>query len=226
MINTQNINIKISYRSKFEKLLTDANRQAIDRGFKKFIFMNPHDATMLLWEMTYKGVDSSSEVLGKLGIQIGEDFPSANLLQLRNELRYQYERRYEDFMSDENLPAECQAAFFILYGRTDIITTTVVYEHCQRLRTEDEVSRTLFLLKDEKENCYNGGIRSLGFSQAETNYLKPYHEQIFELFKACCDYLQQQDEMLMQCCHLVAQDEENGVEPRDEVLYAEFCGGK
>lgn len=191
MITTQNI--KFSFRSKFEKLLTDGNRQSVNSLFQQFCNMNSYYATEILWKMTYNGVEPSFDVYRELGIK-EEALPSVKLSTLRNELRYQYEKLHHDFMN-VYVPDECKEAFNTLAGRSDTITAAVVYEHCQRAYIECEVKRILFLLQSEEERNYYGGIRSLIFSRDEANYLKPFHVQIFNLFKAYCDYMQQTDDL-------------------------------
>lgn len=186
------INTKFTFRSKFEKLLNDANRPIITAAFEKFFKLRPDSARDLLWRLTFNA-DIASAALIELGLNT-EIIPFEKISVLRNELRYQYNELVHPNFLGVSAPNECQEAFVVLKNQTDDIVANVVYEHCQSrvYVEEDMINRLFFLLKSDKENHYYGGIRSLFFSYEEADYLKPFHVQIHDVLNALHEHYKNQ----------------------------------
>lgn len=188
---TENTNItNFNFRSKFEKVLSDENRQVITAAFEKFCKMVPYTARKVLWKLTYN--EDASVALDELGLN-SEIISSENVSIFRNELRSQYEKLNANFLAVD-LPEKCKEAFTALKKRTDSIVAYIVYAYCQeRLHIKDGMDRVLFLLKSEDENNFFGGIRSLRFNKEESAYLKQFHNEIHDLLKALYDFKLQED---------------------------------
>ena len=185
MTNIMDINIK--FRTKFEKLIqNDDDRLVLLAAFNRFCSLDPTHACNFLWRLTYNSEDdlSISVNLTNLGLNL-EIIPLEKISALRNELRYQYEQQYPTFLKVK-VEERCKEAFDTLSQKTDPIVATVVYEHCVSCQYMDAESmdRTLWLLNNDQENNFFGGIRSLFFGKDEANYLKPFHLQIHNLLNA------------------------------------------
>ena len=192
------------FRSKFEKVVTDANREALMSAFQQFCKFTPDNAIKQLWRMGYtskayntaleNGAEAIealkpyiTETLSVLGLN-DEQFPLESMDLLRNELRFQYEQKVPNFLEAKMDDAACETAYEMLKNQTDSIIANVVYNHCIERIYITGVERVLFLLNSDEEKNSFGGIRSLHFSKVESNYLKPFHKQIHELLKAMYDH--------------------------------------
>lgn len=196
MTNTMNIDFK--FRTKFEKLIrNDEHRQALIFAFNNFCSYTPLEAINYLWKLTYYSGDIHFNELDETAISIllldlYLDFSvvsPSEILNLRNELRYQYELLNPNFLKVE-MDEQSEKAFTELANKSDIITATIVYEHCISFQciTDEDMSRILFLLNNSNENNFFGGIRSLYFTKREAIYLKPFHTQIHDLLEAVYEF--------------------------------------
>lgn len=192
-VNANNTSISsIQFRSKFKNLVTDENRQIITSVFEDFCQLDPttDEARDILWGLTYS-YSSSCAILKRFGLdckECNEFLDSENILKLRDELRHQYERINKGYLLSD-VSQECLSEFNEFVKKADIITASVVYEHCLYHLSLDDVVRTLFLLKSDMENYYFGGIRNLGFTSQETEYLKRFSNLIYNLLKVMSDYM-------------------------------------
>lgn len=173
----------IKFRSKFEKLLNDDNREAVTSAFEKFCSGAFYSALDILWELTYK--TDASEVLKKL--ELNEIFSSENVLSLRNELRYQFENAQGKFSDAIIFRDGIKDAYDMMKKVSDAVTAYVVYERCVEATYSANIERTLYLLGSAEEKNFFGGIRSLQFEKKEAEYLKNFHLEIQALFKAICE---------------------------------------
>lgn len=174
--------MEITFRNKFEKLLTDGNRAAIVSAVKKFCSFNADYAIKSLWSLTcglwadktLERLELSEEIVG-------------DVTALRNELRYQYELRHPDFLNLD-VPSTCLPAFEALKNKTDAIVANVIFGYCiSHIHLDaNTVQYSLELLSSDAENRYFGGIRSLSarLSYPEATYLKNVHMEIHDLLKA------------------------------------------
>ena len=158
--------------------------------------MTEETALNTIWKLTYKpelvlrtfGFTSIDPATVSEEEAENVDFISEDLVKsFRNELRYQ--RNLISNFPEVSVPDSCKEAFEAFNNATgqDIITTVSVFRACSALvncYTEDTISRTLALLKNPREENYFGGIRSLHFGYEEALYLKPYAQQIADLFSA------------------------------------------
>lgn len=82
----------------------------------------------------------------------------------------------------------CKEAFKALSNATaDPIVTVVAVNHCYEVcqsSADDSIERILFLLDNDKESLFFGGIRSLWFGRKEALVLKPYAKQLHDLLYA------------------------------------------
>lgn len=193
-INANNTSTSsIQFRSKFKNLVTDENRQIITSVFEDFCQLDPttDEARDILWGLTYS-YSSSCAILKRFGLdckECNEFIDAENILKLRDELRHQYEKINNGYLLSD-VPQECLSEFNEFAKKADTITASVVYEHCLYHLSLDDVVRTLFLLKSDMENYYFGGIRNLGFTIQEAEYLKCFSILIYNLLKVMSDYME------------------------------------
>lgn len=186
--------INFNFRSKFKKLLTeDIKSSDILDAFAKFCSLGPDTVSNLLWYLTYSE-NSAVITFNTLGL----DFECIPAIQLRNELRHQYNIIHPGFLTIELTSQEVREAYETLKAKTDLIVSNVVYHHCcsKKFLTEYEITRIIYLLSSDDDKNFFGGIRSLGFTKDESLYLKPFHEEIGNLFKALYDANQQNSKNL------------------------------
>lgn len=185
-MNNHNESTTITFRSKFEKLLSDENRPAIEAAFEKFCNIDPETtvARDILWDLTYNP-EVSFEALQKLGLN-QEIISPENVSKLRDELRHQYEKLHNGYLTVD-VSDECIPAFEALSKKASPITASMVNELCSYRLHGRDVPRALFLLKSDKENFFFGGICDIGFNTKEAEYLKPFHMEIHNLLKAMYD---------------------------------------
>lgn len=189
-MNTNTMNTTFTFRSKFEKIVSDENRPVIEAAFEKFCNFDPAttDARNLLWNLTYNP-EVASATLHDLGLS-HEIIAPENVCKLRDELRYQYERLHNGYLT-VNVSEDRIPAFEALSKKAGPIVASLVNELCLQRLYGSDVPRTLYLLKSEKENFFFGGICDVGFMPIEAEYLKPFHMQIHDLLKAMYDSQQE-----------------------------------
>lgn len=226
-------NTNIVFRTKFEKVVNEQNKEVLQKAFESFCSMASGKAIWLLWRLgitsnsVKDGVDAApkyaSEFLTHFGLD-SELIQLENLDLLRSELRYQYEQKNPNFLAINAWDETCQSAYEDLKKKTDSIVAYVMYIRCVERVYIYGVENVLRLLGAREENKYFGGIRSLNFSWHEANYLKPYHEQIYKLFEALYEH-QVQAGAITRFVKLTAEDsaktEIQTVEDESAVVEAE-----
>lgn len=185
--NTESIS-SIKFRTKFEKLVTDENRLALISAFEQFCSYDPSTdlARHILWRLTYNEDIAISTLVENLRLNLNI-FSLNNISKLRDELRYQYEMRYGSYLLTE-VPNYYASEFEALVKCTDIITADTVTKKCQENCAYNvNPFRAVYLLESNQEKNFFGSIRELGFNIAETQFLKQYHQEIYNLYKAICE---------------------------------------
>ena len=185
MTTTNNVQ---TFQSKFEKqMMTDENRPIIEAAIARFCNLSPktNEALHTLWGLTFHSEVSEIVLQANLGLTT-EVIPIDKVLKLRTHLKYKYEQLHNDYFV-AMVPAECRQEFEALSKKADIIVASIVYEHCFQHIYYENLPRILGLLSNPNENVFFGGLRALGFTWKEANYLKPFHEEIYNLLVAICN---------------------------------------
>lgn len=175
----------IKFRTKFEKLVTDENRPVLITTFKNFLSYDPDsdDALNILWRLTYNDDIIISTLYQTLGLSL-DIISTENISKLRDELRYQYERHHGDYLLTK-VHQNFSTEFNNLVKYAGNICATVVITKCVEYHEKSfNPVRVLYLLESDFENNYYGGLRELGFDQDEAQFLKHYHKEIYNLYKA------------------------------------------
>lgn len=172
--------MEITFRTKFEKMLNDANRAAIVSAVSKFCSFNEDYAIKSLWNLTCGlWLDRTLERL-----ELSKEMVS-DVTALRNELRYQYELRHPDFLKLD-VSSTCLPAFEALKNKSDAVVANVVFGYCiSHIHMHSgTVQYSLELLSSDAENRYFGGVRNMSVSYQEADFLKNFHMEIHDLLKA------------------------------------------
>ena len=204
--NIVRTSMPIQFRAKFQKQLVSIPEnicKKISSVTAKFVFSDDDSACLdTLWLMTVDPVESI-KVLGlsvdpktipesyeKTEKEVSESnaiIPFSLVMALRNELRYQRKQKNPSFM-ELYIPESCKEAFKALSNATaDPIVTVVAVNHCYEVcqsSADDSIERILFLLDNDRESLFFGGIRSLWFGRKEAMVLKPYAKQLHDLLSA------------------------------------------
>ena len=175
-----------SFQSKFEKqLMTDENRPIIESAISRFCNLNPDTdkALQTLWGLTYHP-DVIYKVLASLDLST-EIIPLSKVPKFRSHLKYKYEQLHSNYFT-RNLTDDCRvvSAFNALTKSADIIIAAIVYKYCFQHIYYVVLPKTLGLLSSSSENVFFGGLRNLGFTRKEADYLKPFHMEIYNLLLA------------------------------------------
>lgn len=188
---------KIQFRNKFVKRFQnclDSLRDKIEKITIEFVNNTSNDECFkILWYMTY----NPSEIFKLFGLQISNPeskehdenitiFPEDLIIPWRDELRYQRQKFYEDFLKI-TFSKSCEEAYTALLNSSDAVIATVVYKMCSKLcmySTDVEIERSLYLLNSSKDENVFGGIRSLHFNREEALFLKKYASKISNLLDA------------------------------------------
>lgn len=144
--------------------------EAID-SIKNILGMEKEEARKFIWNAWCDPVSISAG----LGLNVSES--DAQLWA--NELRYQFETLYPE----KTLGSE--KAFQKLAQATNNFVATEVRGRILEYGYHDitSIRRAGYLLKSDSEKLYFGGLRELGFSKADAERLKKFHEQIADLFE-------------------------------------------
>lgn len=166
------------------------NGETMKNIWKRFLKLSPDEAISILWDLSYSK-ESAQRALERLDVKNAEDW-ELKRGQLAKTLEKHYKSTYPDYCKQGIMP-ELKEAFNKTAERVESQAIAyVIYSHCWPyiLAGYPFFERTLFLLTSKTPSKYLGGIQSLDFSQKETAYLAPFHEQIGELFKEigfCCE---------------------------------------
>lgn len=173
---------KFPYHKKFEKVLNDGNRQAVDAAFEEFCSLSTNAAYRRLWHLT-----CDRRVIGitleKMGLA---DWPRENVELLRNELRYQYAKMHKGCFSTKKLMEDWLIAYRTLVKQTNPIIAKAVLFRCKSTLKMDKriIVKVVGLLDSEKPEKYLGGLKQMGFNYNEAKYLGDYRKNIRELLLA------------------------------------------
>lgn len=192
--NSESIS-SIKFRTKFEKFVTDANRTILTSTFEKFCSYAPSTnyAREILWCLTYKVNPIESVLVKSLGLN-SDIISLDNISRLRDELRYQYEKRHGSYLITK-VQNYYAYEFNELLKHTDNIISDIVVIKCQEnCKYNINPFRALYLLDSDQEKNYFGGLRELGFDSEEAQFLKVYHEEIRNLYKAMCEKYAPEDD--------------------------------
>ena len=204
--NIVRTSMPIQFRAKFQKQLVSIPEnicKKISSVTAKFVFSDDDSACLdTLWLMTVEPVTSVKvfglsvdpntipESYGNTEKEVSESnaiIPFSLVMALRNELRYQRKQKNPSFM-ELYITESCKEAFKALSNATaDPIVTVVAVNHCYEVcqsSADDSIERILFLLDNDKESLFFGGIRSLWFGRKEALVLKPYAKQLHDLLYA------------------------------------------
>lgn len=204
--NIVRTSMPIQFRAKFQKQLVSIPEnigKKISSVTAKFVFSDDDSACLdTLWLMTVDPVESIKilglsvdpntipESYGNTEKEVSESnaiIPFSLVMALRNELRYQRKQKNPSFM-ELYITESCKEAFKALSNATaDPIVTVVAVNHCYEVcqsSADDSIERILFLLDNDKESLFFGGIRSLWFGRKEALVLKPYAKQLHDLLYA------------------------------------------
>ena len=204
--NIVRTSMPIQFRAKFQKQLVSIPEnicKKISSVTAKFVFSDDDSACLdTLWLMTVEPVTSVKvfglsvdpntipESYGNTEKEVSESnaiIPFSLVMALRNELRYQRTQKNPSFM-ELYITESCKEAFKALSNATaDPIVTVVAVNHCYEVcqsSADDSIERILFLLDNDKESLFFGGIRSLWFGRKEALVLKPYAKQLHDLLYA------------------------------------------
>ena len=204
--NIVRTSMPIQFRAKFQKQLVSIPEnicKKISSVTAKFVFSDDDSACLdTLWLMTVDPVESVKvfglsvdpntipESYGNTEKEVSESnaiIPFSLVMALRNELRYQRKQKNPSFM-ELYITESCKEAFKALSNATaDPIVTVVAVNHCYEVcqsSADDSIERILFLLDNDKESLFFGGIRSLWFGRKEALVLKPYAKQLHDLLYA------------------------------------------
>lgn len=196
----------IQFRAKFQKQLVSIPEnicKKLSSVTTKFVLSDDDSACLdTLWLMTVEPVTSVKvfglsvdpntipESYGNTEKEVSESnaiIPFSLVMALRNELRYQRKQKNPSFM-ELYITESCKEAFKALSNATaDPIVTVVAVNHCYEVcqsSADDSIERILFLLDNDKESLFFGGIRSLWFGRKEALVLKPYAKQLHDLLYA------------------------------------------
>lgn len=204
--NIVRTSMPIQFRAKFQKQLVSIPEnicKKISSVTAKFVFSDDDSACLdTLWLMTVEPVTSVKvfglsidpntipESYGNTEKEVSESnaiIPFSLVMALRNELRYQRKQKNPSFM-ELYITESCKEAFKALSNATaDPIVTVVAVNHCYEVcqsSADDSIERILFLLDNDRESLFFGGIRSLWFGRKEAMVLKPYAKQLHDLLYA------------------------------------------
>lgn len=204
--NIVRTSMPIQFRAKFQKQLVSIPEnigKKISSVTEKFVFSDDDSACLdTLWLMTVdpvgvkvfglsvdpKTIPESYEKTEKEVSESNAIIPFSLVMALRNELRYQRKQKNPSFMELYITDESCKEAFKALSNATaDPIVTVVAVNHCYEVcqsSADDSIERILFLLDNDKESLFFGGIRSLWFGRKEAMVLKPYAKQLHDLLYA------------------------------------------
>lgn len=185
----------MKFRTKFlDKLSkTGVTEEIIAMVFAIAMKMDENPFFWLLWKLSFDVC--KEKALNELGFtadesSTGEDLkfiPNELVMPLRNELRYQYQRLHEDFLWEYDSKNE---ELYNAFGKDIILTAGIckkLYKYIKNHRNVDARNKVIFLLQSGKENFVFGGLKELGFTNAEAEVIWNKADVIASVFKQMVD---------------------------------------
>ena len=186
---------EMNFRTKFLDWLSKAgvSTSIIATAFAVAMKMDENPLFWLLWKLSFE--PCSEKALNELGFtadesSTGEDLkfiPNELVMPLRNELRYQYQKLHEDFLWEYDSKNE---ELYNAFGKDIILTAGIcrrLYKYIKNHRNVDERNKVIFLLQSDKENFVFGGLKELGFTNAEAEVIWKKADVIVSVFKQMVD---------------------------------------
>ena len=180
----------VKFRTKFlDKLSkTGVAEEIIAMAFAIAMKMDENPFFWLLWKLSFDVCEEKA--LNELKLTTDETIvndelrviPDELVQPLRNELRYQYQQVHEKFLSGYDSEEELYNAT----GKDIILTAGIIKRLYKYIKTHGNVdvrNKVIFLLQSSKENFVFGGLKELGFSNAEATVLSPMAGVIASIFK-------------------------------------------
>lgn len=191
----------IEFRTEFEKIVNDDNRDALQKVFREFHRENFDRVIRILWYLwrVTKSVDYKLEGAMTVAEKFLNSHELCGLIKpediglLRSEFYYQYELRNPSFFHVTAKNEDCLLAFEKMLNTTkDFSIVYYVYEQFILMlsiyRGTPDLEQILFLIGNGDNLNFFAGMERLNFRWPELYYLKAYREQIYEMFKAIHEY--------------------------------------
>lgn len=175
---------KYSFRTKFAKRLSEANMapNSLDNAFTIALSMTIGKMFMLLWHMSFTATMDGA--LQELGLTTDVELaPNVTIVKegytyipidivpsFRKELRLKYQKEHPDFLKING----SSYAFEQLVK--DLGSKVLAYGILTRVKRNlswdpEEMERTIYLLRSDKENFVHGGLRNIGLTNYEAQEL-------------------------------------------------------
>lgn len=181
---------EMKFRNKFQNWLskTGVPEAIVAMAFTIAMKMDEDSFFWLLWKLSFDVCEEKA--LNELKLTTDETIvndelrviPDELVQPLRNELRYQYQQVHEKFLSGYDSEEELYNAT----GKDIILTAGIIkrlYKYIKNQRNLDKRNRVIFLLQSGKENFVFGGLKELGFTNAESEVLFPKTGIIASVFE-------------------------------------------
>ena len=185
----------MKFRTKFlDKLSkTGVTEEIIAMVFAIAMKMDENPFFWLLWKLSFDVC--KEKALNELELTTDETItndelrviPDELVMPLRNELRYQYQRLHEDFLWEYDSKNE---ELYNAFGKDIILTAGIckkLYKYIKNHRNVDARNKVIFLLQSGKENFVFGGLKELGFTNAEAEVIWNKADVIASVFKQMVD---------------------------------------
>ena len=187
-------NNTIKFRTKFQKAFPDKLERLADL-FRDYLSLSENFFISILWKLTYDPRnliydENYDHALVKIyGLFSDGEVELEKITLIRNELRYQYSLLDQTFLKSDNFYPSgdtINSNFKLLANVTDDIVAYVIKGKCHAFfyYSYNDVARCLYLLRSSKKENTFGGLRTLGFSQVEADYLLPFGKEIANLLES------------------------------------------
>lgn len=176
----------VKFRTKFRPFLACESGESFwKEKFDEFLSLSPKEASQRLFSLHMRNEESlankvpaSMEFEHWIAHMPLDTMSTENAFtKLANELVHQYRQNTDENFLQREIPSYLNASFTKLREATNEAVAVTVYDNCKAFLSiaNNDVQRALYLLKNNDEAYYFGGIRNIGFTAEEATSLKGKH---------------------------------------------------
>lgn len=171
----------MTFRSKTRKRLDDTQLSILEKVIIAIIAESEYKVEELLWKITYL----TRETMESLGF--APDFDSEIVVTIRGEIVNQYRIAHPNWEYTKKFnqePYNTELSDLRKAVSDDVILYEIMQKifYCISYEGEGTVKRAIYLLDGTTDEYCFGGLRQMGFTPEEADFLKPYSIEIAKAF--------------------------------------------
>lgn len=173
----------MNFRSKTRKAFSDKELNIIEGVITEVIKKPKSELEEILWKLTYKPFKTLKE------FGLDSEFKPEEVILIRGEISNQYRLLHPEWEYAKKYMQEPYKTELSTFRSAISTDETILYavmqkiSYCVGYMDNHSIGRTIYLLRGRKATLPRGGLRAIGFSNAEVNFLETYAKGIADVLE-------------------------------------------